>query len=205
MKNWLTPLSIIVPLSIILGIITGCQTVYRNDESFTIEATETPANNLDIPLEMVEVGEKQIRQWAVDAEATSEYANPEWSAMQATGAPNTFRCGDYQTAWSSAASDSVSQLTLRYSEAVYVTQVNIIETFNPNQVQMVELVGNFDRAIVIYDKQPSQVDQSCPFTLTVPVERTEERYDTIRITLDQSILGLGWNQIDAVELIGLDK
>ena len=44
----------------------------------------------------------QVRQWAVAAEASSEFADPEWAAIQATNAPDTARCGDYQTAWATA-------------------------------------------------------------------------------------------------------
>jgi hypothetical protein len=36
----------------------------------------------------------------------------------------------------------------------------------------------------------------------VPVEGIDFPTDRVRITVDQSQLGLGWNEIDAVELIG---
>ncbi|MFC1996557.1 hypothetical protein ACFLXI_02980 [Chloroflexota bacterium] len=144
----------------------------------------------------------QLRQWATDAEASSEFADPEWSALQATGAPDTPRCGDYQTAWATAGSDTVETLVLSYTLSVHVTGVNIIQSFNPNQVIQVELVGIFDRAATIFEGQPMQVDQPCPYTLSIPVNRTQGGYNKVRITVDQSVLGLGWNQIDAVELIG---
>ena len=50
--------------------------------------------------------------------------------------------------------------------------------------------------------EPFQVDQPCPYTLSIPIEKTEGRFNKVRITVDQSVLGLGWNQIDAVELVG---
>ncbi len=77
-----------------------------------------------------------------------------------------------------------------------------MQTFKPNQVTQVELVGAFERAVTIYDDKPTQVDQPCPYTLSIPVDKTEGRFSKVRITVDQSVLGLGWNQIDAVELIG---
>ena len=205
MKNRKTILVCFFLASLVLVMVSGCGALGRIEVPIDPEIKETSPTVEDIPLEMVEIGEQQIRQWAVEAEASSEYANPEWSAMQATGAPDTESCGDYQTAWASAESDSISTLVLRFPVAVHVTQVNIIETFNPNQVRVVELLGSFERNIVIYDKSPSPVDQPCPYTLSIPVEPTEERYDAIRIKLDQSELGLGWNQIDAVELIGIEK
>jgi hypothetical protein len=144
----------------------------------------------------------QVRQWAAGAEASSEFATPEWAALQAVGEPDTLRCGDYPTAWATAGSDTVETLVLTYTQAVHVTGVNIIQSFNPNQVVQVELLGTFGRATTIYAGQPYPIDQPCPFTLAIPVERTKARFDRLRITVDQSVLGLGWNEIDAVELIG---
>jgi len=144
----------------------------------------------------------EVRQWAAGAEASSEFADPEWSASQATGEPDTSRCGDYQTAWATAGSDTVETLVLTYTFSVYVTSINIVQSFNPNQVSRVDLIGDFGRAYPVYEGQPIQVDQPCPYTLAIPVDKTDTRFNSVRITVDQSVLGLGWNQIDAVELIG---
>ena len=144
----------------------------------------------------------QVRQWAAGAKASTEFADPEWAASQAIDAPNTARCGDYQTAWASAGSDTIDTLVLTYTLSVHVTGVNIVQSFNPNQVSKVELLGVFDRPTSVYDAQPNQVDQPCPYTLSIPVEKTDSQFNKIRITIDQSVLGLGWNQIDAVELVG---
>lgn len=182
--------------------ITGCQPFQPITNLGIVESTLTPVVNEDLPSEFVEVQGLQIRQWAVEAEASSEFANPEWAALQAIGTPDTTRCGDYQTAWATAGSDSIAWIELRFPVAVHVTMVNIVESFNPNQVWKVELLGAFDRAFEIYNQPPNQIDQPCPYTLSITVDQTEGRYDAVRITLDQSILGLGWNQIDAVELIG---
>ncbi len=122
--------------------------------------------------------------------------------MQVLGAPDTRRCGDYQTAWAPAGSDEISWVEVKFDIPVFVTAVNVIQTFNPNQVVLVELVGDFDQNLEIYNADPVQVDQPCPYTLPIEVEKTTNRYDTVRIYIDQSVLGLGWNEIDAVELVG---
>ncbi len=46
----------------------------------------------------------EIRQWGTGATASSEYGNPNWSAMQATGAPNVTDCSDASEAWAAASS-----------------------------------------------------------------------------------------------------
>jgi hypothetical protein len=146
-----------------------------------------------------------LRQWASEAEASTSYADPEWGAQQVVGLPNTDRCGDFQTAWASAGSDGVDWLEVKYLNEVHVTTVNIMQSFNPNQVVKVELSNARGDVFVIYEQPPKAVDQPCPYTLAILVERTAARYDTVRITIDQSYLGLGWNEIDAVELIGISE
>jgi len=54
----------------------------------------------------------------------------------------------------------------------------------------------------ILQKNPTQIDRPCPYQLIVPVEGIDFLTNTVRITVDQSQLGLGWNEIDAVQLIG---
>lgn len=188
-------------LPIILGL-ASCQLFQTSSEDGGIQDTLSPLELQELPPEFVSIQGQQIRQWAVEAEASSSYADPEWSPEQATGAPDTRRCGDYQTAWATAGGDSYEWLALKFPIAVHVTAINILQSFNPDQVVKVELQGAFDRTFEVYVGEPNQVDQPCPYTLTIPVEKTEGRFDSVRITVDQRVLGLGWNQIDAVELVG---
>ena len=182
----------VFPLILVLFFLVACSPGSEQEPG----ATSTPVGALP-PLQ-----NGQVRQWAAGAEAGTEFADPEWAAIQATDAPDTARCGDYQTAWASAGSDTVDTLVLTYTLSVHVTGINIVQSFNPNQVSKVELLGVFDRPTSVYDGQPAQVDQPCPYTLSIPIEKTDTQFNKIRITVDQSILGLGWNQIDAVELVG---
>jgi hypothetical protein len=142
-------------------------------------------------------------QWAVSAEASSEFANPEWSADQALGEPDSPGCGDYQLAWASAASDSIDTLTLEYSDPVIPLEIEIHQSFNPDQIVKVEVfnaeTGGF---YTVLQKNPRRVDRPCPYELIIPIDGIKFQTNLIRITVDQSQLGLGWNEIDAVKLIG---
>jgi hypothetical protein len=189
----------------ILGAISSCQGLNPMDESTISETGDSTGNDKNLPIEISIFREGEIRQWAVTAEASSEYANPEWSANQVVGPPNTEKCGDFQTAWASAGSDSIAWLEVRFPLAVNVTSVNIIQTFNPNQVRKVEVALAGGERIEIYNQPPQQIDQICPFTLSIPVYELEGFYDTVIVTVDQEELGLGWNQIDAVELLGIPQ
>lgn len=163
---------------------------------------ETPLviENIDAPPEVVQTG--SVRQWGITAQASTSYADPFWGAEQATGRPNTGRCGDIQTAWASSGSDAIDWLEVEFENVVHVTAVNIHQTFNPNQVTKVELLTPLGTTETIYDSAPVQVDQPCPYVLSIEIPKTRIRYNTVRITIDQSVLGLGWNEIDAVELVG---
>lgn len=192
----------VVLIAVLLVGLSACQLFPTPTSQVEVQETLSPDELQSLPAEFVSIQGQTIRQWAISAEASSEYAVPEWAAEQATGSPDTERCGDYQTAWATAGSDTVDWLTLKFPLAVHVVAINIIQSFNPDQVFKVELIGPFERATVVYEQDPHQVDQPCPYTLSIPVDRTEGRFDSVRITLDQSVLGLGWNQIDAVELVG---
>ncbi len=182
----------------LLWLLTGCAIAPQADPVLPTPTLEpTPE---DLPLEMVQLG--QVRQWAVSAEVSSSYAEPEWGAEQIAGPPNTTHCGDFQSAWAASSSDSQEWLEVQFEIPVYVTAVNIVQTFNPNQISKVELLDLFGRSEVIYAEFPAQIGQPCPYTLAIAIPRTTRQYALVRITVDQSILGLGWNEIDAVELVG---
>jgi hypothetical protein len=149
---------------------------------------------------MIEVPEVEpISQWASFATASSQYSDPGWAASQATGAPDTAECGDSTTAWASSSSNTVEWLELGYDVPVYPTELNIIQTYSPDQVVLVELIdmdGNYHE---VYSGEPAETD--CPYTLSIPLDAD---YETIgvKITLDQTVF-MNWNEIDAVELIGV--
>ncbi|MEA2009025.1 MAG: hypothetical protein U9O54_07875 [Chloroflexota bacterium] len=144
-----------------------------------------------------------IKQWATSAEASSEFAVPEWGADQATGAPDAPGCGDYQFSWASAASDGIATLELTYETPVYITEIIIIQSFNPDQVIKVEVLDPDDEFQVIYQKLPEAVGRPCPYHLSLLVDNLDFKSNVIRVTVDQSVLGLGWNEIDAVQLLGV--
>jgi hypothetical protein len=199
MKTWIQ-----IGLSIIMiGVLAGCGTAVPEptEEVLPTASTPTPENTLAPEERFPAAG--VISQWALSAEASSEFADPEWSASQAQGSPDSPGCGDYQFAWASAASDSVETLVLTYEVAVFPLEINVVESFNPDQVVKVE-VFNTDTGgyYAVLQKNPRPIDRPCPYLLTVPVEGIDFRTDQIRVTVDQSQLGLGWNEIDAVELVG---
>jgi hypothetical protein len=150
------------------------------------------------------IGGAETRQWAISAEASSEYDNPDWAAIQATGAPDTFidECADLPTAWASLEPDTVEWLELGYDIPVIPTEVNIIQTHSPDQVVAVELIDTGGTYHTIYTGQPTNKWEECPYTLSISVEDAAYQAVGVRITIDQSVIDTTWNEIDAVELVG---
>ena len=142
-----------------------------------------------------------VSQWAISAVASSEYGASDWSAMQATGAPDTPECGDQTTAWASATAGTEEWIELTYGTLVYPTQVNIYQTYYPNQVVKVELIDNTSEYHLVYTGEPESIEQ-CPYVLSIPVKDADYLVAGIRITIDQAEIQ-DWNEIDAIELVGL--
>jgi hypothetical protein len=148
-------------------------------------------------------GGSMIRQWAADATATSEFSPNGWSAMQATGAPDTTECGDFDTAWASLASNTVETLTLTYETPVFPTRVDIYQTYNPGSITSIELIpADGSEPIVVPDSADPGTDCPGVFRLTIDMDDLPA-INGIAITVDQREIG-NWNEIDAVMLIGFD-
>jgi hypothetical protein len=144
----------------------------------------------------------EVSQWASSATASSQYGSSDWSAYQAVGQPDTSACADEVTAWASSMSDGVDWLELNYDIPVTPTTINILQTYNPSQVTEVlvyDLQGNEHN---VYKAKPTN-ESECPYTLSIKIKEAKYQTQRIRISIDQSVLGTSWNEIDAVQLIGM--
>ena len=148
---------------------------------------------------------EMLRQWAVSAVASSEYAEEGWSAKQATGEPNVGSCQDDVFAWASLYSNTVEWIELTYETAVIPYEVTVVQTYNPSQIVDITGIADDGSEYLIWESEPEVVEY-CPDFLTISVEPDKEVYiNKLRITIDQNVLGLGWNEIDAVELVGIPR
>lgn len=144
----------------------------------------------------------EIRQWASSAKASSQYGDSDWSANQATGKPDTPEdCGDYTSAWASSSPYGEDWLEVYYDVPVVPTEITIIMNYNPSQVTEVEVIDLNGQRFLILVEDPDTYH--CPDYMTITVEDVDFPIKGIRIILDQSILRLGWTEIDAVELVGI--
>ncbi len=146
---------------------------------------------------------EELRQWAARANATSQYGSGSWSAMQATGAPNVGRCGDDGSAWASSSSSGKDSLTLIYETAVFAREIHIFQTYNPGAITSVVVMNS---RTGFRQELPDSADPvgntRCPGVFVVKVGDLSEPVDTVTINLDQTLTS-SWNEIDAVELVGV--
>jgi hypothetical protein len=143
-----------------------------------------------------------IGRWASGASATSQYGSDSYSAMQATGAPNTGGCADAPTAWASQSPTETAELTLTFDEPVLPAVINIYQNYTPGSITQVSLIdAETGEIIPVTDSADSNKTTPCPRVFTV-TPLYDQPVTGVVITLDQSIGG-SWNEIDAVELIGV--
>jgi hypothetical protein len=141
-------------------------------------------------------------QWAVDAEATSEYSDGDWSAVQAIGEPDAEAGMDDPLTWVAEEAESGLQtLTLSYEWPVVPYAVNIYENLNPGAVVSVAAYALEDDVWVTLWEGIADTEGMSSAVFSPPLAEADFTTDAIRIELDTDAVS-GWNEIDAVELFG---
>lgn len=123
-----------------------------------------------------------------------------WGPEQATGAPDTMAAGDQATAWAPLQQDAGAEwLRLEFAKAVEVAEVRIRETFNPGAIQKVVAVDDgVERPLWegVEEIRPAPCEFVVPTKGGISARSIVVHLDTARVP--------GWNEIDAVELVGKD-
>ena len=133
----------------------------------------------------------------MDTNAASKRA---WGPEQVTGPPDTDREGDARTAWATAEMDAGPEwLAVRFDRAVEIKQVRVRENFNPGAITNVSAVVN-GTEMVLWQGYAGRGRALRNFLVSAP---PGIHAHTIIIHLDTKRAS-GWNEIDAVELIGRD-
>lgn len=123
-----------------------------------------------------------------------------WSPQEATGAPNCPKAGDSQRAWATKAANAGEEwLELDYATAVPVQKVIVHQNDNPGAIVRVE-ARNGDEVVVLWKGTSPKLTAPAKQAFKSTVKTTTQ---TLRIVLDTRKVP-GWNEIDAVELIGRD-
>ena len=138
---------------------------------------------------------------AASIQALSAAPARQWGPEQAIGAPDTKTAEDLPTAWASMSPDAGPEwLQVEFANPVDIEEVRIRESFNPGAIVKVEAISADDRRTVIWEGTP-QVTSAPSDKLVKPGSAVVS--NKIKIHLDTKRVP-GWNEIDAVELLGKD-
>jgi hypothetical protein len=145
-------------------------------------------------------------EWAIGATSSSSYNDAQgqaaWSANQATGAPNVDKYGDDGKAWTSKTPDAgIEWLDLKYPRAIHASEVRVRESCGSGAVIKIELFDEGGAAHTVWSGNDPTTGLNY---LMVKFPKTSFKTDRVKITLATNVIP-GWNEIDAVQLLGTDQ
>jgi hypothetical protein len=124
-----------------------------------------------------------------------------WGPEQATGAPDSKRAGDQQTAWASLQADGGEQwLETNYVKPIEIAQVRVLENDNPGAIVRILAILDGGTEITLWSGEEPKLTAPADQVFAV---RPGVVASKVRVVLDTNKVP-GWNEIDAVELIGRD-
>jgi hypothetical protein len=145
-------------------------------------------------------------QWAIAATASSTYqdaqGNSSWSANQATGAPNVDKYADDGHAWTTKTQDAgIEWLDLKFPRPVHADEVRVRESYGSGAVIKIEVFDEQGSAHTVWGGNDPTTDLNY---LMVKFSKTAFKTDRVKVTLATNVVP-GWNEIDAVQLVGSDQ
>jgi len=142
-------------------------------------------------------------QWATDAKASSTFndakGNTSYSANQATGEPNVQAYSTTPQAWSSKTPDSgIEWLELTFAKPVRANAVRVRESSGSGALIKIEVFDEKGASHTVWSGADSTKELNY---LIAEFPKTAFMTNRVKLTLATNVVG-GWNQIDAVQLVG---
>lgn len=142
-------------------------------------------------------------QWAVQATASSTFndakGNAAYSAQQAAGEPNVQTYSTTPQAWSSKTADSgIEWLDLTFARPVFATAVRVRESSGSGALIKIEVFDEKGTSHTVWSGTDTTKDLNY---LIAEFPRTSFKTSRVKLTLATNVVQ-GFNQIDAVQLVG---
>lgn len=132
---------------------------------------------------------------------SGELLHRNWGPEQVVGPPDTTTAGDIPTAWAARDPNGGEEwLKLDYERATDLAEVRVRETLHPGAISKLTAVLPSGEEVTIWEGQEPQSE--APVDTSFPVI-SGVRASSVKIYLDSRRVP-GWNEIDAVELVGQD-
>jgi len=148
-------------------------------------------------------------QWPYDVDASSMRANRSddmdlgYSNIQMVGKPNVKAYGDDKNAWSPLEQNKGNEwIRASYKNTVNATEVRVLQNFGPGTISKVELFDDKGQPHLIWegkDDNKYQPDKIQYFVISF--SKTPYKVKSVRVTMATDRVP-GWNEIDAIQLIG---
>ncbi len=178
-----------------------------NPPAADANAAETSAKMAaaDWAMKQDEIKNDPNGQWAITATASSSYndaqGTADWSANQATGAPNVDKYADDGKAWTSKTADSgIEWLDLKYPKPVHASEVRVRESCGSGAVVKIEVFDEQGTAHAVWQGNDPTKDLNY---LIATFPKTTFKTARVKVTLATNVVP-GWNEIDAVQLVGTE-
>lgn len=124
-----------------------------------------------------------------------------WGPEQATGPADTPAAGDFSTAWAAREPDGGDEwLLLEYETPVSLAEVHVYESYNPGAISKLTTFLADGSEVTIWQGTESEATAPVARIFAVPFAAQS---NVVKIYLDTKRV-TGWNEIDAVELVGRD-
>ncbi len=124
-----------------------------------------------------------------------------WSPLQATGVPNSTGGDDEATAWAPLEKNSGPEwLEVDFDPPLMAHAVRVHESFNAGALVELVLIG--DAGEELAHIPVPRTSRQAPTVVEVGFAVPAAPVRTVRLELDTSLVP-GWNEIDAVELVGV--
>ena len=145
-------------------------------------------------------------QWAKQATASSTFndvkGNAPYAASQATGEPNVQQYSTTAQAWSSRTPDSgIEWLDLTFAKPVHATAIRVRESSGSGAVIKIEVFDDKGAPHSVWSGSDPTKELNY---LIAEFPKTAFKTNRVKLTLATNVVQ-GWNQIDAVQLIGTEQ
>jgi len=160
----------------------------------------------DWALKQDEIKHDPNGQWAIQATASSSYSDAQgvasYSANQVTGTPNVDKYGDNGNAWAPKTEDAgIEWVDLKFPKPVHATEVRVRESCGSGAVIKIEV---FDEQGVAHSVWQGNDPTTELNYLMVKFPKTTFKTDRVKVTLATNVIP-GWNEVDAVQLVGTSE
>jgi hypothetical protein len=145
-------------------------------------------------------------QWAASAVAGSQYGRTQYSAAQATGAPNVSVAGNSPDAWCPASKEKGTDwLEVTFAKPGSATELRVRQNDGVGAIAKIEAIDTGGVTHLWWEGADPYV---APPTrdiawFVVRVPKTDYLVAKVKITLNLAS-GPGWKEIDAVQLVAAD-